>query len=68
MENAIRVTNVTKVYKMYEKPIDRLKESLHPRHKEYHKKFYALNNISFNVGKGRRWGSSGPMDQENPLS
>ena len=39
MENAIRVTNVTKVYKMYEKPIDRLKESLHPRHKEYHKNF-----------------------------
>lgn len=59
MENAIRVTNVTKVYKMYEKPIDRLKESLHPRHKEYHKKFYALNNISFNVGKGETVGIIG---------
>lgn len=59
MENAIAVTNVTKVYKMYDKPIDRLKESLHPRHKEYHKKFYALNNISFNVGKGETVGIIG---------
>ena len=27
MENAITVTDVTKIYKMYDKPIDRLKES-----------------------------------------
>ena len=53
MENAITVKDVTKIYKMYDKPIDRLKESLHPRHREYHRKFYALNSISFDVKKGQ---------------
>ncbi len=59
MENAITVKDVTKVYKMYDKPIDRLKESLHPRHKEYHRKFYALNHISFQVKKGETVGIIG---------
>ncbi len=59
MENAITVKDVTKIYKMYEKPIDRLKESLHPGHKEYHKKFYALNNLSFQVKKGETVGIIG---------
>lgn len=59
MENAITVKDVTKIYKMYDKPIDRLKESLHPRHKEYHKKFYALNNLSFEVKKGETVGIIG---------
>ena len=59
MEHAIIVKDVTKIYKMYDKPIDRLKESLHPRHKEYHKKFYALNHISFEVKKGETVGVIG---------
>ncbi len=59
MEHAIIVKDVTKIYKMYDKPIDRLKESLHPRHKEYHKKFYALNHISFEVKKGETVGIIG---------
>ena len=59
MENAITVNDVTKIYRMYDKPIDRLKESLHPRHKEYHKKFYALNKISFQVKKGETVGIIG---------
>ena len=59
MEDAITVNDVTKIYRMYDKPIDRLKESLHPRHKEYHKKFYALNKISFQVKKGETVGIIG---------
>lgn len=59
MENAITVNDVTKIYRIYDKPIDRLKESLHPRHKEYHKKFYALNKISFQVKKGETVGIIG---------
>ena len=59
MENAITVKDVTKIYKMYDKPIDRLKESLHPRHREYHRKFYALNSISFDVKKGETVGIIG---------
>ena len=38
--NAITVKDVTKVYRLYDKPIDRLKESLSLTHKSYHKDFY----------------------------
>lgn len=58
-ENAITVTKVTKIYKLYDKPIDRLKESLNPFHKEYHRKFFALNDISFEVKKGETVGIIG---------
>ena len=57
--NAIEVKDVTKVYRLYEKPIDRLKESLHPKHKSYHKDFYALNSLSFHVEKGQTVGIIG---------
>ncbi|MBE3606332.1 ABC transporter ATP-binding protein [Campylobacter sp. RM13119] len=49
---AIRVQNLTKAYKLYGKPIDRLKESLHPLKKKYHKDFYALKDIGFEIKKG----------------
>lgn len=58
-EHAIEVKNVTKIYKLYEKPIDRLKESLSPSHKSYHKDFHALNGISFTVEKGQTVGIIG---------
>ena len=50
--SAIKVDQVTKIYRLFDRPIDRLKESLNPFHKEYHKKFYALNEISFQVEQG----------------
>lgn len=56
---AIEVKDVTKVYKMYDKPIDRLKEALNPRHTSYHKDFYALNGLSFSVEKGQTVGIIG---------
>ena len=59
MENAITVKDVTKIYKLYDKPIDRLKESLNPFHREYHRKFYALKHISFEVKKGETVGIIG---------
>ncbi len=59
MEYAIRVCDVTKIYKLYEKPIDRLKESLSPFHKEYHRDFFALNHLSFDVKKGETVGIIG---------
>lgn len=54
IEYAIRVQDVTKVYRLYDKPIDRLKESLSLSHKNYHRDFFALNGISFKVKKGDR--------------
>lgn len=53
MENVIKVENVTKVYKVYDNPKDRLKETLGlGKKKVYHKDYYALNDLSFTVGKG----------------
>lgn len=56
---AISVQDVTKVYRLYEKPIDRLKESMSISHKSYHRDFYALNGISFQVEKGQTVGIIG---------
>lgn len=58
-QNAIEVKNVTKIYRLYDKPIDRLKESLSMTHKSYHKDFYALNGLSFSVEKGQTVGIIG---------
>ena len=55
-EYAIDVKDVTKVYRLYEKPIDRLKESMSISHKNYHRDFYALNQLSFQVKKGETVG------------
>lgn len=56
---AIKVSHLTKVYKLYDKPIDRLKESLHPLKKQYHKDFYALNDVNFEIKKGETVGIIG---------
>ena len=55
--NAIEVKDVTKVYRLYDKPIDRLKESLSLTHKNYHRDFYALKGLSFHVEKGQTVGT-----------
>ena len=50
--NAIEVTNLTKIYHLYDKPVDRLKEALNPFRRSYHEDFYAVKNVSFTVAKG----------------
>jgi ABC-type polysaccharide/polyol phosphate transport system ATPase subunit len=56
---SIRVENLTKVYKLYDKPIDRLKESLSPFKKKFHRDFYAVNDVSFNIKRGETLGIIG---------
>lgn len=56
---AIKVENLSKVYKLYDKPIDRMKESLSLTKKKYSREHYALNNISFEVKKGETVGILG---------
>ncbi len=56
---AISVNNLSKFYRLYQKPIDRLKESLDIFKKEYSQKFYALDDISFKVRKGETLGIIG---------
>ena len=49
---AIRIKDVTKLYKLYDKPTDRLKESLGLSKKQKYKEHYALRNVSFDVKRG----------------
>ena len=56
---AIKVNSLSKIYPLYNSPKDRLKEALHPKRKKYHKEFYALKDISFEVNKGDSLGIIG---------
>ena len=58
-ENIITVSDITKIYRLYDKPIDRLKETLSPGKKSRHKDFYALSGVSFDVKKGESVGIIG---------
>lgn len=58
-ETAIRVTDVTKIYKLYDNPKDRLKESLGLTRKKCYQEHYALNHINFEVKKGETVGIIG---------
>ena len=60
MQNvAIRVQNLTKMYKLYDKPTDRLKESLGLSKKKCYKEHYALNDIDMVVNQGETVGIIG---------
>ena len=51
-EIAIAVNNITKAYKLYDKPTDRLRESLGLSKQKRYKEILALNDVSFDVKKG----------------
>lgn len=55
----IKVSNLSKMYKLYNEHIDRLKEAIHPFRKKYHHDFYALKDVSFEVKKGETVGIIG---------
>ncbi len=50
-EIAISLKNVSKCFKRYDRPVDRLKEILLPN-KSYAQEFWALRDISFEIMKG----------------
>jgi len=58
-EVAIKVENLSKIYRLYDTPLDRLKESLHPFKKKYHREFYALRDVNFEVKRGETVGIIG---------
>lgn len=65
-ELAISVEGISKIFEVYDKPVDRLKKSIVtrlPTKKHYAKKYYseyhALSDISFNVAKGETVGILG---------
>ncbi len=58
-ERVIQVDNLSKVYNLYERPMDRLKEALHPGGRSYHREFYALRDVSFEIERGETVGIVG---------
>jgi lipopolysaccharide transport system ATP-binding protein len=56
---AISLRNIEKIYKLYDRNFDRLKESILFLGKQYHRKFNALKNVSFDVKKGEVLGIIG---------
>ena len=58
MDSVIEIKNISKIYNLYNKPSDRLKEALFARQSR-HTEFAALNNVSFNVNKGEILGIIG---------
>lgn len=56
---AIEVAGLSKVYKLYGGPADRLKEAVNPFRRKYHTDFYALQDVSFDVRKGETLGIIG---------
>ena len=51
-EKVIEIKDVTKTYKLYNKPSDRLRENFSITHKNYHRDHDALQGISLDVYKG----------------
>ncbi|PIR01652.1 MAG: sugar ABC transporter ATP-binding protein [Nitrospinae bacterium CG11_big_fil_rev_8_21_14_0_20_45_15] len=56
---AISVRNISKKYRLFDSVQERLKEALHPFQKKYHREFWALKNVSFDVSKGSTLGIVG---------
>ena len=60
MTVALRVERVSKQYRIYEHPGDRLTESLTRGYLKRHREFWALSNVSFEVEAGTTTGIVGP--------
>ena len=56
---AIRADQITKIYKLYEKPSDRMREALGLTRKKLHKEHYALQGVDMTVYQGETVGIIG---------
>ena len=54
---SVKVKNLSKTYRLYQKPLDRLKEALFRR--PYHRPFESLKDVSFKIPKGDTLGIIG---------
>ncbi|MCA1593165.1 MAG: ABC transporter ATP-binding protein [Acidobacteria bacterium] len=57
---ALRVENVSKQYRIYERPGDRLKETLTRGRLRRHREFWALSDVGFEIERGATVGIVGP--------
>jgi ABC-type polysaccharide/polyol phosphate transport system ATPase subunit len=60
MPAALRVEAISKQYRIYDRPADRLKESLTRGRWKAHREFWALKDISFEIEAGTTTGIIGP--------
>jgi len=60
MPAALRVESISKQYRIYNRPSDRLKETVTRGRWKAHREFWALKNISFDVEAGTTTGIIGP--------
>ncbi|MBA3015122.1 MAG: ABC transporter ATP-binding protein [Desulfobulbaceae bacterium] len=51
-DTVVEIHNLSKIYKLYDNPMDRLKEAFHPFRKKYHNEYFALADIDFSIGRG----------------
>ena len=58
-DTAIQAKGLSKSYRLYRKPIDRLKESLPWCSQPLYQEFWALHNVSFSLRKGQTLGVIG---------
>lgn len=58
-ETVIRAENLTKIYKLYANPFDRVKEVFSPLKSKLHKDFFALNGVSLTLKRGETLGIIG---------
>ena len=56
---AIRATNLGKCYRIYNQPLDRLKQAFWRRGRLFYREFWALRDISFKIKKGETVGIIG---------
>lgn len=56
---AIKVDDISKLYKLYDRPSDRFKEALGLSRKKKYTEHYALRNVSFDIQKGETVGIIG---------
>jgi len=56
---AIRVRGLTKTYRLFDSPKDRLKEALDPFGRSYHHDFHALRGVSLDIRRGQSVGIFG---------
>jgi lipopolysaccharide transport system ATP-binding protein len=59
MDLVISVQNVSKVYRLFERPLDRLLDAF-PTRRRRASEFWALRDVSFHVDKGEVYGIMGP--------
>lgn len=60
MNVALRVEEIAKQYRIYDRPFDRLKESITRGHWKLHREFWALKGLTFEIEQGTTTGIIGP--------